>query len=344
MPVTRAARTALIHTRAGTGGRAADNNNNHPIYVRETPELFSTGIVGIHNGILDNHRAIWAREKELDKARVGQVDSELIFQLLAHQGVDGLDRLAGDAAIAWLTTDQPGHIQMAKLGGRPLVIAETAGGSMIYASEKRCIKEAVAHFRQLKLVDCYDVKDGEGFTYHNGELIDVSDSYPVISLAKSYSYNVGKKPTTAVAKPRGGYSLLDEEYDDWWARNAEANSRYTKAPFTDGQKATVETSLAAVNEVTEETPIGQIVEEWERDVFEVFFGEFIESSDEAMADAIELLYQYGHEEVVERVLREMGAFTDTEPTQPPLPELAAIDPVADGMPDWEKGVNHANSY
>lgn len=61
----------LGHTRAPTKGRVSNNLNNHPIVVGN--------IIGIHNGHIDNDDQLFTH---FHFPRRGQVDSEVIFQLL----------------------------------------------------------------------------------------------------------------------------------------------------------------------------------------------------------------------------------------------------------------------
>src|SRR4030042_6423320 len=65
----------LGHTRAPTKGSRWNNANNHPLLVGHT--------VGIHNGIIDNDDDLFTRS---GFSRHGEVDSELIFSLLARIG------------------------------------------------------------------------------------------------------------------------------------------------------------------------------------------------------------------------------------------------------------------
>jgi len=71
-------RTVVGHCRKSSVGNSKDNNNNHPIKIGN--------IIGVHNGTLTNHEAIF---KKLGGKRDGDVDSEAIMRLihyLSHQG------------------------------------------------------------------------------------------------------------------------------------------------------------------------------------------------------------------------------------------------------------------
>jgi len=60
------------HSRLVTDGGRESNENNQPV--------LAPGIVGIHNGIVVNHAALWQQHSELE--RRFEVDSEIIFALL----------------------------------------------------------------------------------------------------------------------------------------------------------------------------------------------------------------------------------------------------------------------
>lgn len=68
----------LGHTRMPTKGDVKYEYNNHPI--------MSGSVIGIHNGHIKNDDELFAR---CDCRRTGQVDSEIIFQILNKCGADG---------------------------------------------------------------------------------------------------------------------------------------------------------------------------------------------------------------------------------------------------------------
>ena len=65
----------LGHCRHKTKGTELNNKNNHPIRYKN--------VVGIHNGIITNDDALFAKYKDTFK-REAQVDSEIIFALINH--------------------------------------------------------------------------------------------------------------------------------------------------------------------------------------------------------------------------------------------------------------------
>jgi glucosamine 6-phosphate synthetase-like amidotransferase/phosphosugar isomerase protein len=68
------AQTTLLlgHTRLPTKGSPANNDNNHPLHIGT--------VYGVHNGHIRNDDELFAR---YNYSRLAQVDSEIIFQLLA---------------------------------------------------------------------------------------------------------------------------------------------------------------------------------------------------------------------------------------------------------------------
>ncbi len=61
----------LGHTRKATKGEPRNDANNHPIHTGD--------IIGVHNGIIKNDDELFAKYQY---SRIGEVDSEIIFQLI----------------------------------------------------------------------------------------------------------------------------------------------------------------------------------------------------------------------------------------------------------------------
>jgi hypothetical protein len=114
------------HVRYFTHGTPKNMNNNHPIAHGK--------IVGVHNGVLRNHRQILAvTGREHDDA---EVDSEAIFAAVNKWGHRaGLKRVTGDMVTVYANREKPETLHIARTHGRPLVFTHTAGGSLLFASE-----------------------------------------------------------------------------------------------------------------------------------------------------------------------------------------------------------------
>jgi len=184
--VDRDAATCIIHTRAATQGSPKNPDNNHPIL---TPN-----VVGVHNGIIWNDYELFRKHAD-DFTRIADVDSEIIFQLLSALGTAGLKALEGDAAISWLHLNDPDTLNLAALGGRPLAIGETVNGSVIFASEARCIEQTVARFSGVELLGVTEIPKGVHVTVRGGVIGEWSD-VPVISIER-------RPVTTSVPKSTG---------------------------------------------------------------------------------------------------------------------------------------------
>lgn len=145
-------RTAILHTRYATQGEPEDNDNNHPIVVGST--------VGVHNGVITNDDELFAEE---GWERIAEVDSEAIFQLIQHakDPLTELHRLDGRAAIAWFDTEHPDTLHLARLEGSPLFIGTTLNGSLVFASTRQLLEQAV----KAAGVRLGWVREVEEFTY-----------------------------------------------------------------------------------------------------------------------------------------------------------------------------------
>jgi len=123
----------ILHTRFATQGSTANRGNNHPIT--------SGAVVGVHNGIVYNDAELF---RLAQRPRHAQVDSEAIMALLDAEGHAMLGLIRGDAALAWIKRDEPTVLHLARVVGRPLEMAQTVGGSLIFASTRSALMRAKA--------------------------------------------------------------------------------------------------------------------------------------------------------------------------------------------------------
>lgn len=132
-------RRALLHVRFATTGDPADNDNNHPIIV---PSESGGSVIGTHNGVLLNHEDVMAAHQF---PWVGEVDSQVIFHLMGRDAFvrDDLRQLTGSMAIAAVDTSDPTVIRLARTVQRPLWLAQTPSGSVLWASEKQALLDAM---------------------------------------------------------------------------------------------------------------------------------------------------------------------------------------------------------
>lgn len=291
-PVQRGTSTVLIHTRAATAGSPSDNNNNHPIVVQ--PRGDAPGIVGTHNGVLWNDTDLWRHHQDLFNERQGEVDSQLIFQILSRQGYQALSQLEGDASIAWVDMAAPTELQVARMGGRPLVALTTEGGSFFYASTSEALLWSLSHFSQLGSYTAQDVIDmdpGDWVTVKDGEIIGTRTDFPVITLARTY-----KNAATA-----------GRWYDNNWDTPPQGGALLPFA-MTETDKATWAASMEPDEPAGSDAGSGLL--EFDREFFHeltqgVFVG--VDIDDDVIEAVADLAYSKGDpatvDEIVERICR-----------------------------------------
>lgn len=134
----------LLHVRDHTKGRPSLAANNHPIR--------HGSIVGVHNGRISNDDDIF-RELACGRAEPGMtVDSEAIFAMLHRSPcrVRALEQLRGSLAIGWFDESAPDSVWLARGYGRPLWLASTEEGDLLWASTLEAL-EIVEDFLRVSL-------------------------------------------------------------------------------------------------------------------------------------------------------------------------------------------------
>jgi predicted glutamine amidotransferase len=158
----RNAKTAILHTRYATQGDPSDNRNNHPVMSK------SGEIALVHNGVISN-------DLELSRTYpvVGDVDSAIIPAIIEAEGLDeGVKKLEGYAAIAYLTKTQPDTMIVARLSSSPVVYTWTMDGSFVFASTE-AILEAALMAARIEYGYVFSMGEGEGLAVRNGVIVDV---------------------------------------------------------------------------------------------------------------------------------------------------------------------------
>ena len=141
----------IAHTRWATHGAPTDRNAH--------PHLDCTGrIAVVHNGIIENYRALREELQARGHEFRSDTDTEVIAHLL-EDAMPGCDndilaalraacaRLEGSWAIAAIAADAPGVIACARKGS-PLVMASTEGGAYA-ASDITALAGITSHVIQL---------------------------------------------------------------------------------------------------------------------------------------------------------------------------------------------------
>ena len=163
--VPPAATQALVHVRDYTKGHPRIDANNHPVR--------HGAVVGIHNGIIVNDEAIFARYGFERAEPEMTVDSEAIFALAEHAdgSPEALEELHGAMATAWLDERSPSTLFLARAVGRPLWIG-TAARELFFASTRDALEvlertlRLMLHKRELDEGTLLHVADGHIATTH----------------------------------------------------------------------------------------------------------------------------------------------------------------------------------
>lgn len=193
-----ASRLAILHTRMATQGKRENHLNNHPVR--------SGHFLAVHNGHINNDDEIFAT---VPVPRLGEVDSEAAVALIRYANMKGedvwrtLERLQGRAALAWVDDRDPKTLHLARGYGSPLTVAQTANGSVFFASTEAILLTAL---EELDIAPSFVTSPGEGtyMRFTQGRLAQV-ETFKVDSGA-TYWYSKSSKWTSA-------YALDDFERD-----------------------------------------------------------------------------------------------------------------------------------
>jgi hypothetical protein len=198
-------RNVILHTRLATHGSVTDNRNNHPVL---SP---NEDIALIHNGVIYNHHQV----RNTLGMTLPEVDTSVIPALLEQRGIDAIDELDGDAAIAWFNRKEHNTMHLARYKHSPLVMAQVEDGSFIFCSTETLLWKVLV---ALDLMPTWlqTASELEYFTIRDGVVI----SKAVLPEPKhdDYSYNTSYyRHQTAGAKPAGigAWSYYDEWDDDY---------------------------------------------------------------------------------------------------------------------------------
>lgn len=217
----------ILHTRFATTGSKSERKNNHPIH--------HGNIVGVHNGVLWDHKGMF---REMGREPLADVDSEAIFALL-NGGVRPekvLNKVEGDAAIGWIDLEDPEVLHLACVVDRPLFIAQTAEGSLMFASTKAAIQDA-AKACDVTLEYEHEVEQGKYLKVVGGiitEYLPIPGVKSNAAWANRYSWTSGRTTTPTITntsasrKPDAPTAKeLTDTVGDTWEYSSSAK-RYVK--------------------------------------------------------------------------------------------------------------------
>ncbi|MFM7240988.1 MAG: glutamine--fructose-6-phosphate transaminase (isomerizing) [Opitutia bacterium] len=184
-------RVGIAHTRWATHG-APTEPNAHPHFDS------GGGIALVHNGIIENYRALRARLEAKGHVFVSETDTEALARLIgeAYQGDlraavrAALRQVEGAYGIAVLSRDEPGVIVAARKGS-PLVIG-VGEGECLVASDPAAI---IAHTRRVIYLDDGDVAR---VTADHVDIVDLD--------AARIDRSVGELGFAADAVEKGGHA------------------------------------------------------------------------------------------------------------------------------------------
>ena len=236
-------RAAIGHVRKGTQGSPYDAHNNHPIIVPPTGKptddspLVEGTIVGVHNGGIQNDRALFNKNK-FDQ--IGEVDSEIIFQLMKEYKDDfsienlskTFDALEGAYAVMAYNNAHPNKIGCIR-EVRPMEAAYSPElGTLIIVSERKYLDEAWNQYDRWRVRESnreFTFIDTDGEIKSLGK---VGDLFPYVS----YSWYGGTTPTNSISSIESGVFILnlDTEVDTKTEPEdlIEVTKKYKKASTT----------------------------------------------------------------------------------------------------------------
>ena len=198
----RKARTVILHTRLATHGSVNDNRNNHPVISPDG------NIALVHNGVIYNHDQV----RETISCQLPAVDTSVIPATIEQHGIASIDRLDGDAAIAWLDRRDPDTLHLARYQHSPLCVAHIEDGSFVFASTEQLLWRVLI---QLDLVPTWmhEPNELDYYTIKHG-IINSTQMLPEPQNSGygNYNYNYYRHQTSGA---KGSESAYLDKYDMW---------------------------------------------------------------------------------------------------------------------------------
>ena len=149
------------HTRWATHGQPCERNAH--------PHLGATGdVAAVHNGIIENYRALREELQSQGRELVSDTDSEVVVHLVEMYMAAGhnletavreaLTRIRGSSAFVFLCRDEPEHLVAARLGNAGGLTVGVGDGEMFLASDIPAILEHTRDMiflenRQMAVID-----------------------------------------------------------------------------------------------------------------------------------------------------------------------------------------------
>jgi glutamine phosphoribosylpyrophosphate amidotransferase len=160
------------HCRIPTKGTPVNNKNNHPVVV--------DNIIGVHNGAIGNDDNLF---RKYNFSRIAQVDTEIIFQLIAHHTkgekstetqeaiIKAAKEMAGSYACAVQNTHTPYNLYIFRAHNPTSVRYYYEDGFVAFATSESYLETAdksvkLGKFREIK----YDKSSGISFNLFNQKM------------------------------------------------------------------------------------------------------------------------------------------------------------------------------
>ncbi len=186
LPKRLAGKVGIGHTRWATHG-APSEANAHPQAADRSTDAPPTTVFVVHNGIIDNARALRAALEADGVELTSDTDTEAIAHLIARADADTLEeavlatiaRLTGTYALAVLDTAHPDRIVVAR-NGSPLILG-VGDREMFIASDASAVVRHTSQVVHLDDGECATVTAG-GFHLFTADAQHVGKAATTITM------------------------------------------------------------------------------------------------------------------------------------------------------------------
>lgn len=206
----------IMHTRQGTGGKAEDNMNNHPIFNKD-------GMALIHNGILYNEKDVY---KELDITPDGEVDSEVLLHMLKGKwwkDIKNIEKVRGSYACASIYEKRPKELILFRHINPIYYYIDKQRDILFFASTSSILEYATCKTHRGFMTgnaDCHSLEDDTAILISANGVADQKDITPAV-YTSSYERSFG-------VNDNNNYRGYYEDDRDWIHRIAKSNSMVSK--------------------------------------------------------------------------------------------------------------------
>lgn len=199
-PVPASSRAVIMHTRFATQGSEHFAENNHPV-------VHGSAVI-VHNGVISNDDEVFTA---LQVERMADVDTAAIAASLAERADqsigDALATLEGSLAIAYLDTDDPDVLVLARGSFSPLFVIE--GKRLVIAASTR--EAVVAGWKAL-----------HGTKPDHRRIVSVAEGTIITCTPKGVTWTTFEpKMTTYTGRVQYAWPSEDEGY---WSKMLTATS------------------------------------------------------------------------------------------------------------------------